>query len=216
MPHFQGLQPLTVFPHLGSDSLNNSWHPYASLPQRASPRHLLSSPQTPSIRVTGTAESQQFAPPHTEFASFGSIYQPSRQPQASPLNLNTAFDYSQQQYMMGPLSPDATMQVQQMPVKQRTSSMTSNSNIPTPVSIAGPRSPLLSPTAVTAGERRHTNHSRNRSTDSSEQDDEDDGTLRKNYSYKRAEEPQRNQDGKMMCRHQECAGLFFDRKCEWR
>ncbi|KAJ4362276.1 hypothetical protein N0V83_010369 [Neocucurbitaria cava] len=51
--------------------------------------------------------------------------------------------------------------------------------------------------------------------DSSEQDGEDDGSLRKNHSYKRAEEPPRNEDGKMYCRHHECAGLFFDRKCEW-
>jgi len=39
--------------------------------------------------------------------------------------------------------------------------------------------------------------------------------MRKNSIYKRSEEPPRNQDGKMFCRHPDCTGLIFDRKCEW-
>ncbi|KAF1846885.1 uncharacterized protein K460DRAFT_278146 [Cucurbitaria berberidis CBS 394.84] len=218
LPHFQGNQPLTVYPHLGPDSLHNSWHPYSSLPQR-SPRHQFSSPQTPSIQVTGAAESQRFTQPHSEFASFGGIYQLPRQPQASPLNLNPPFEFTHPPYMMGPTLPSdsTTVQAPQITIKhERTSSINSNS-MPTPVSISGPHSPMLSPTS---GEQMHLatsphNHDRRDSVDSYEQDGDDDGSLRKNHSYKRAEEPPRNKDGKMMCRHRECADLFFDRKCEW-
>ncbi|EOA82686.1 uncharacterized protein SETTUDRAFT_66774, partial [Exserohilum turcica Et28A] len=34
-------------------------------------------------------------------------------------------------------------------------------------------------------------------------------------SYKRTEEPPRNEDGKMVCKHQECHGTSFSRKCDW-
>ncbi|ORY04550.1 hypothetical protein BCR34DRAFT_667071 [Clohesyomyces aquaticus] len=34
-------------------------------------------------------------------------------------------------------------------------------------------------------------------------------------TFKRAEEPPRNQDGKMICSRPECHGNTFDRKCEW-
>jgi hypothetical protein len=54
------------------------------------------------------------------------------------------------------------------------------------------------------------------SEDRSSQDGDDDGSLRKNYSYKRSEEPPKTQDGKMTCRHHECNGVLFERKCEWR
>ncbi|KAJ4320094.1 hypothetical protein N0V94_003564 [Neodidymelliopsis sp. IMI 364377] len=57
-------------------------------------------------------------------------------------------------------------------------------------------------------------HVRQVSEDVSSQD-EHDGSLRKNHSYKRAEEPPRNVEAKMICKHQECTGLTFDRKCEW-
>jgi hypothetical protein len=92
-----------------------------------------------------------------------------------------------------------------------------NGDMPTPVSLACPRSPMTSPTV---GERPSTatspprSHSRGLSVDSS-QDGDDDGSLRKNHSYKRAEEPPRNEDGKMVCKYQECHGTSFDRKCEW-
>ncbi|KAF2825808.1 hypothetical protein CC86DRAFT_382799 [Ophiobolus disseminans] len=203
--------PLTVFPqHLGDDQ---SWHPYAALPQQQSPRHLISTPQTPSIRVTGTAGSD-LAPPHPGFVAFGSIY---HQPQAHHLQLNTNFDFS---YAMDPQMPQDTPSIQVPPTlvkHERTSSINSIPNMPTPVSMSGPRSPLLSPTS---GERSHMatsprTHSRRVSEDLTSQDGDDDGSMRKNHSYKRAEEPPRNQEGKMICRHHECAGLFFDRKCEW-
>ncbi|KAH7082405.1 hypothetical protein FB567DRAFT_105753 [Paraphoma chrysanthemicola] len=35
------------------------------------------------------------------------------------------------------------------------------------------------------------------------------------YSYKRAEEPPRNHETKIICKHQECTGLIFEGKCEW-
>ncbi len=35
-------------------------------------------------------------------------------------------------------------------------------------------------------------------------------------SFKRAEDPPRNPEGKMICRFAECSRFLFDRKCEWR
>ena len=220
--------PLTAFPHLGSDHQhnNNPWHPYVSLPQ-TSPRHLIASPQTPRIRVTGTAGRDIFAQPHPDSASFAGIYQLGRQPEASPLNLDTSFYLPDTQYynnMATESAPNnATMQVPPGPVQipskhERTSSINSNSNMPTPVSLSGPRSPLLSPTS---GEQPHMitspqSHSRHISEDRSSFSGEDDRALRKNHSYKRDEEPPRNQDGKLTCKYQGCGGLFFERKCEWR
>ncbi|KAF1921559.1 hypothetical protein BDU57DRAFT_510429 [Ampelomyces quisqualis] len=217
LPHNPG-PPLTVFPHLGAgDSLDDPWQqpPFASLPQR-SRRHLIAIPQTPSIRVTGTAGSE-IAPPHPDFASLGPLY---HQPQASSLQHSTNFNYANLPYNMTSQTvlENTTTQLPQLPVKhERTSSTTSTSNIPTPVSMSGPRSPLLSPTR---GEPSHINtsprtHSHHFSEDRSSQDVEEDGSLRKNFNFKRAEEPLRTPEGKMTCRHNECAGLLFDRKCEW-
>ncbi|KAF2025140.1 hypothetical protein EK21DRAFT_104160 [Setomelanomma holmii] len=115
------------------------------------------------------------------------------------------------------LPENTSIQVPQMAVKHERTSSVNSVNMPTPTSLSGPRSPLLSPTS---GERPHIaasprNHSRHGSEDHSSQDGDDDGSLRKNHSYKRAEEPPRNQEGKMICRHPDCTGLFFDRKCEW-
>lgn len=212
LPHDSG-SPLTVYPHLGSnDSLNSPWHvPYA-LPQ-GSPRHPLRNLQTPSITVTGTPGSGS-APPHNGFVAFGGLYQ---HPQA-PLQLDTRFNYQYQPTMTAPIpSENTSMQVPQMAVKhERTSSVTSN-NFPTPTSLSGPRSPLISPTSR---ERTHIvrspqTHSRHISEDSS-QDGDDDGSMRKNHSYKRVEDPPRNRENKMVCRYHECADLVFDRKCEWR
>jgi hypothetical protein len=40
---------------------------------------------------------------------------------------------------------------------------------------------------------------------------------RRGFTHKRNEEPPRNEGGKMICRFQAtCAGLTFDRRCEWR
>jgi hypothetical protein len=44
--------------------------------------------------------------------------------------------------------------------------------------------------------------------------DEHGGSL--SYAYKRTEEPPRNHEAKIICKHQECTGVVFDRKCEWR
>jgi hypothetical protein len=157
--------------------------------------------------------------PQPDFATFG-IYP---QPQAPLHQLNTNFNFAHLQYNdnMSQILPDTTtMQVAHVPIKhERTSSITSNSNMPTPVSMSGPRSPMLSPTS---DNRSHVatspiRHIRRISEDcSSQEGDDDDNALRKNYSFKRAEEPPRNTEGKLTCVHQECTGLFFERKCEWR
>jgi hypothetical protein len=213
-PHIQGTAaPLTAFPHLSHNQ--NPWQEYTSstLPQH-SPRHLTVSAQHPR-RVTESAGSGFFAQPQIDFAA-PDIYQSGHQPEASPLILNHFNYYTDSHFIMTDALPSET--TMQVPHKhERTTSINSNTDMPTPVSLSGPRSPLLSPTS---GERPQMitsprTHSRGVSVDSS-QDGDDDASLRKNHSYKRAEEPPRNQDGKMMCKHQECQGLFFDRKCEWR
>ncbi|KAH7067265.1 hypothetical protein BKA63DRAFT_521849 [Paraphoma chrysanthemicola] len=208
--------PLAVYSHLGADnSLNEPWQlPYASSPRPT--RHLIPFPQTPSIRVTGTTGSE-VAPPHLGFVAFSpTIY---HQPQASHLQLNTNFDNAYATYnMSSQISPEtSSIQVPQMAIKHERTSSVNSINMPTPTSMSGPRSPMLSPTS---GERPHMatspqTHSRQISEDRSSQDGDEDGSLRKNNSYKRAEEPPRNQDGKMICRHPDCTGQFFDRKCEW-
>ncbi|KAH7384105.1 hypothetical protein DE146DRAFT_759903 [Phaeosphaeria sp. MPI-PUGE-AT-0046c] len=219
LPHNPG-SPLTAFAHLGTDSnLNDPWHhqlPYTCLPHAGRRHHQSPTSQTPSIRVTGTAGSD-LAPPQQDFAAFGGIY---HQPQASPLQLNTNFNYNHLSYAMGSqLSPDASsIQIPHIPIKhERTSSIASNSNIPTPVSMSGPRSPLLSPTTAqrSNADASPRNHSRRISEDLTSQDGDDDGSLRGKLNHKRAEEPPRNQQGKMICINSECAGLLFDRKCEW-
>ncbi|KAH8725915.1 hypothetical protein GQ44DRAFT_615096 [Phaeosphaeriaceae sp. PMI808] len=215
LPHNPG-SPLTVFPHLGNTGLNQSWQ-YPSLPQTTRPRHLIpTTPQHPSIRLTDPAGSD-ITQPHSDFVASASIY---HHPEASPLHLNTTFGFPYDTFnMTSPIPQDSvSMQLPGIPIKhERTSSIHSNSNMPTPVSL-GPRSPMLSPTSVDRPSiaTSPNTHSRNISEDRSSLDrDDEDGTLRKNYSFKRAEEPPRNQDGKMLCIHQECAGISFDRKCEW-
>ncbi|KAF1944035.1 hypothetical protein EJ02DRAFT_432805 [Clathrospora elynae] len=216
LPRHQGTTaaPLTAFPQFGSDQ--NSWQ-YTSSPSPQN-SHLIISGQNPTIRVTA-AESVFFAQPQPDFAS-SDTYPPGRQPEASPLNPNIYFDYNTNpQYIMAStLPPDTTtIQVPQVSRKhERTVSVNSNTDMPTPVSI-GQRSPLLSPTS---GEQTHmissphrNTHSRGISIDSS-QDGDEEGS-RRNYSYKRAEEPPRTTDGKIHCKYQECHSLYFDRKCEW-
>ena len=40
---------------------------------------------------------------------------------------------------------------------------------------------------------------------------------RRGFTHKRNEDPPRNDGGKMICRFQTtCAGITFDRRCEWR
>ncbi|KAL6703548.1 hypothetical protein ACN47E_009573 [Coniothyrium glycines] len=211
--------PLTACSHLGTDYQNNSWRLATSLPH-SSPRHLDTSPQTPSIRVTGAAGSDLFAQPLPS-ASFGvGIYQPSRQPEAGP-HLDNPFYFTDPHFFnmseqVPNPAPTQTLAPVHIPHKhERTSSITSNSNMPTPVSLAGPRSPLLSPTCaersrMTASPHIHSRrHSEDRSSMSG-----DDASLRR-ISYKRTEDPPRNQDGKFFCKHPDCTGQYFERKCEW-
>ncbi|KAI8932208.1 hypothetical protein NX059_011086 [Plenodomus lindquistii] len=222
LPHNPGTTaaPLTAFPHLGTDNNSNSWHPYPSLPQDSSRRHLVASNPNPSIRVTGTAGSD-YAQPLSDLAAFDNIYPHlGQQPEAySPLNLDPSpFNYFTSPYNMSDptLSPSVVaMQIPQISVKhERTSSINSLNGMPTPVSTSGPRSPLT----PTADARSHIltspqSHSRQISEDRSSLSGDDE--RKANYSYKRNEEPERNAEGKMTCKHQDCAGMIFERKCEW-
>ncbi|EFQ84960.1 hypothetical protein P3342_005097 [Pyrenophora teres f. teres] len=220
-PHHQGsAAPLTAFPLLGSQHHTNSWHPYP-LPPQGCPRHLIAPYPGPRVRVTGAAGNTSFAQPQTDFAS-SNIYQPNRLPEASPLNLNPRYYNYNNNNIMTELSPKSTAPMHLPHEHKRTVSIASlTGDMPTPVSMGGPQSPQRSPTSVehisafTSPPRIHSRlHSRGLSIDSS-QDGDDDASLRKNHSFKRAEEPPRNEDGKMICKYQECHGTSFDRKCEW-
>ncbi|USP82071.1 hypothetical protein yc1106_09345 [Curvularia clavata] len=210
--------PLTTFAHLGSDHPTHTWH---SLPPQDPPRHLIQSPN-PTIRVIQATDNDFFTQPQTGFASSAAssdIYpRPPCQPQAQSLNLNSPYyNYPDPSFNMTDLSPTTVVLPAPHQHKRDASVNSINGDMPTPVSLACSRSPMTSPTV---GERPSTatspprSHSRGLSVDSS-QDGDDDGSLRKNHSYKRAEEPPRNEDGKMVCKYQECHGTSFDRKCEW-
>ncbi|KAF2259297.1 hypothetical protein CC78DRAFT_73930 [Lojkania enalia] len=119
---------------------------------------------------------------------------------------------------MGPLPPDPAPIHPTAVRHERTSSVNSTSNMPTPVSLSGPRSPLLSPTARDRRPSVASSHGppRQPSEETSSQDGDDSSlSPRRNHAYKRSEEPTRNIAGKLVCRHSECSGLTFDRKCEW-
>jgi hypothetical protein len=228
LTHSAGSTSLIACAQLSPNQLDNqSWHILpSSLPQH-SPRHLINAPPTPTILVTEAVTSHPFAPPQAH--DLWDIYpDPTTTSSRSPNNTNFHLNFNSNYSTMGEtLPPPVQMTIQVPPMKikhERSSSINSNSNIPTPVSMAGHRSPLSSPTTeqrdTMPSPRVHTHtHSRRISEDSttSSQDSDDNlGSMRKNHSYKRSEEPPRNSEAKMICKHEECAGLTFDRKCEWR
>jgi hypothetical protein len=211
LPQNAGATPVTAFTQ---HSLNQSWHlPYSSLPQN-SPRHLINPTQTPSIRITGTAgtDSEVSAPPQPEFAAWPDYIFNASGP---PRNSNTYSDFFNMGQNLPPVNGPSTQLPPIHNKHERSHSINSNSNMPTPVSMVGDALP--SP----VGERHRTTmssphiHTRQPSEDISSQDEHDE-SLRKNHPYKRVEEPPRNHEAKMICKHQECSGLTFDRKCEWR
>ncbi|KAF2276356.1 uncharacterized protein EI97DRAFT_450212 [Westerdykella ornata] len=101
-------------------------------------------------------------------------------------------------------------------IHERKISLSSNANstIPTPVSM-GPLSPHLSPSPS----RRHSTASSQGqpilSPSAAPSQDGEEEYSQKHRSFKRAEEPRRNQDGKLICVKPTCIGVTFDRKCEW-
>ncbi|KAF2466032.1 uncharacterized protein BDR25DRAFT_78686 [Lindgomyces ingoldianus] len=228
-PQHPGIPPtqLLVFPQLHVDSTSEWSQFYDPVTSPLPQRHRNSSHLNvnPVIQVTADASGQaqdnaSFAQPHPDFSPF--IYQrpAPRQPQAQQLDPSTNItEFANSSYTMGNCPPDASpIHTTQVLRHERTVSNNSNSNMPTPVSIAAPHSPLRSP----IGDRRPSigssiGHARQDSEERSSQDGDDNNDLspRRNHAYKRSEEPPRNREGKMVCKHKECADLTFDRKCEW-
>lgn len=214
MPQNPGATALTTCTQFSPEALDQPWqHPYCS---PHSPRHLINLPQTPSIRVTCTAgtSDEVFAPPHSEFPAWTDYISPALGPQRNN-DSNSNFFIN-----MGNTLPPVNVPTIQLPQDSnkhvRSLSINSNLDLPTPVSLSGGQSSLSSPTREQGKTMSSPYiHARQNSEDISSQD-EYDGSLRKNHSYKRAEEPPRNHEAKMICKHQECSGLTFDRKCEWR
>jgi len=215
LPEIQGnATDLIVFPQQLDGNFPNPWQQssHTSLPQRTA-RRLTTS--IPSVRVTDAA-------PHP-FASFPDLYSPhTPTPQAPSLNVDTNFPEFNSSFSMTTVPPPEVSPVHafQTHRHERTPSIISNSNIPTPISMSGSRSPLLSPadgrTCSPASPYSQVPLRRPSEDASSQGDPEEAGSPRRNHAYKRAEEPPRNHDGKMVCKQPECAGLMFDRKCEWR
>ncbi|PVH96201.1 hypothetical protein DM02DRAFT_617405 [Periconia macrospinosa] len=118
-----------------------------------------------------------------------------------------------------PLDPVSPHDVKTGRHERNCSVVSVNSNFPTPVSMADGHSPLLSPTGDQRPSTAHSvGHSRQPLEDRSSVShfgDDIDSPGRKNHSYKRSEEPLRNTEGKMVCKHEDCTGFTFDRKCEW-
>ncbi|ORY19505.1 hypothetical protein BCR34DRAFT_552253 [Clohesyomyces aquaticus] len=235
-PEFPGFATTQVFTgsipqqQLHVDTNTEDW-PFSfssPLPQRhGSEGHL--NAHTPVIQITDSNGSQApdnvgFAPPqHLDYSSYNT-YEHSlpRQPQAPHLNLNNISNFPPSQYNMGGNCDHSPIQNTQIRMHERTPSTNSNSNMPTPVSIAAPHSPLRSPITERGHERRPSNTSslapeRQDSEEQSSQDgdENDDLSPRRNHAYKRSEEPPRNREGKMFCKHKECTNMTFDRKCEW-
>jgi hypothetical protein len=66
-----------------------------------------------------------------------------------------------------------------------------------------------------SGDGSQINASNQKASEDSLSDSSDGGSLLGNPKYEPAKEPTRDQDGKIICEHQKCLGLFFD-QCEWR
>jgi hypothetical protein len=208
---------------LSSLDSHNTWQEFTqhTLPQRTTTSHL-TIPGLPELRVTDSAD--QFTQPHA--SSFDNLYQPSiHQPQAPhhSLNINNNARNFEPSYNMENAADTTSIHTLQGPRHERTPSTNSNSNIPTPVSMSGFRSPLLSddhhhrrPSIAASVASSYGGHRRERSEGTSSEDCEDGGSPRRNHAYKRSEEPPRSHDGKMTCKYKECANTTFDRKCEWR
>jgi hypothetical protein len=221
--------PLTAYTaqlsHSGLD--HSSWHLlHSSLPHHR-PRHPPNPLQTPSIRVTGPADSHAFAQPQIHGSWDHDLYfdptATSGPSPSTPNNTSLYFPYNPtSQTMTDTLPPPAQMTIQVPPMKikhERSSSINSNSNIPTPISMAGQRSPSpsIQQTHTQSGPQSPASSSRRPSEDPSSLEGDDHlASLSKNHIYKRSGEPPRNHEAKMVCEHPECTGLTFDRKCEWR
>lgn len=78
-------------------------------------------------------------------------------------------------------------------------------------------SPVLSssPLQFTANQDKNATNARNLSENDSLQNDSD-GSPKKESAYKRGEEPPRDHEDNFICKHPECSGLTFHRKCEWK
>jgi hypothetical protein len=64
--------------------------------------------------------------------------------------------------------------------------------------------------------RRRNNGTLEPFTPQKRNDAPDTPSSRRGNTHKRAEEPPRDPNGKILCRFSSCAGLVFERRCEWR
>lgn len=199
---------------LDNNLFNESWQVafeqsnQAGLPPSAG-GHLIQ--EQPSIRVT--THNNAPAQPHTNFSN---IYQPQ---EAQQLHLNTSFpNFGAHQYNYLPPEHSPAQSPGNMNDTSSIHSpntLRSPNTLETPVSLAGTRS---SPGGNDRSRRPSTTSSLGRivpSEDDTSQDGGNGRSPRRQQAHKRLEEPPRDSNGKMTCRHTECKGVTFDRKCEW-
>ncbi|KAF2011555.1 hypothetical protein BU24DRAFT_426633 [Aaosphaeria arxii CBS 175.79] len=185
------------------------------LEQHSHSRHLNTSVSVPTVRVNHSAENQGFPAAPLNFAAYTNTpvyHRQHLQPQAQPPHIHTDFSYDPQ--VSFPAAND-------MGGHERNDSVNSISNMPTPISIAETRSPLLSPVggprrpSITSSHGHVTSRHPSVSEDGGDVDRDGDISPRRNSPFKRSEEPTKNAEGKMICKHPDCSTLIFDRKCEW-
>jgi len=99
-------------------------------------------------------------------------------------------------------------------LQQNMSAQSSHRKILSPVSMGGERSPVYDRRSshLSLQEPRANSEARSTSLEAIESS----LSPRRGHAYKRAEDPPRNAQNKMVCKFKECANLTFERKCEWR
>lgn len=170
--------------------------------------------QRPSITVTAHTSNNAPAQPPADFTN---IYQ---HQQAQQLHLNTSFpDFASHQYNY--LPPDNSPAHSPGNMNDTSSIHSPNTlrspNLETPVSLVG--TTRSSPGTNDRSRRPSTASSTGRlvpSEDDTSQDGGNGRSPRRQQAHKRLEEPPRDSNGKMTCKHDECRGVTFERKCEWR
>ena len=182
------------------------------LPQQ---RHRSSSHLTvPDIRLTlndQAPDREGLAAPHYPFTTgiYDAVPSPPQALQQQTLNrirVNTSLTDINS---MGNFGPEKSPILQ-----QNMSAQSSHHKILSPVSMGGQRSPVYDRRSSHSSLQEPRADSEARST--SPEAIESSLSPRRGHAYKRAEDPPRNAQNKMICKFKECANLTFERKCEWR
>jgi hypothetical protein len=223
-PENQGIATQSLYPSQlppNVDGVGDTWsfpqHTQHSpvnteLPQQ---RHRSSSHLTvPNIRLTlndQAPDREGLAAPHYPFTTgiYDAAPSPPQALQQQTLNgihVNTSLTNINS---MGNFGPEKSPILQ-----QNMSAQGSHHKILSPVSMGDQRSPVYDRRSSHSSLQEPRADSEARST--SPEAIESSLSPRRGHAFKRAEDPPRNTQNKMICKFTECANLTFERKCEWR